>query len=81
MSSLGKQFKIIGHDFDPDGGTYCPKCKKHFEKKHPGYFDGYKETPIYKHEMEAKDPKPRDRMYYISCNECGKDIWGKPDIY
>ena len=24
MSALGKQFKIIGHDFDPDGGTPKP---------------------------------------------------------
>lgn len=77
MSNLGPQFKVIGHDFDPDGGTYCPKCKKHFEKKYPGYFDRFTESPIHKHEMEATDPK---KEAYIQCTECGKNIWGKPDL-
>jgi hypothetical protein len=87
--NLGRQFqkKVIGHDYDPyDGnrdyavsGTFCPKCHKAALKSDPQVFEGRESSPIYKEDMQRKDPKPK-KSYYVQCSDCGKDIWGKPDL-
>jgi hypothetical protein len=78
QNNLGKQFKPSGYDYDGEiNGTLCANCHNAFTKKDPDWHKGSEVSPIYKHELKARDPK---KQLYIECGECGKTIWGKADL-
>lgn len=77
-NNLGKQFKPVGYDYEGEvEGTLCSTCHNKFTKQDPTWHQGSTLSPIYKHELLAKDPKKE--KYYIECGECGKSIWGKAE--
>jgi len=70
--------KVIAYDYEGDvQGTLCVKCHKLFTKQDATWLDGSKALPMYKHELQSRDP---NKDLFFDCGECGKAIWGKADI-
>ena len=70
--------KVLGYDYEGDVlGTLCAKCHKLFTKQDATWLDGSKALPMYKEELQTRDPK---KQLFFDCGECGKAIWGKAEM-
>jgi endogenous inhibitor of DNA gyrase (YacG/DUF329 family) len=69
---------IIAYDYEGNvQGTLCAKCHKLFTKQDKSWLDGSTALPVYKNELQSRDPQ---KDIFIDCGECGKTVWGKADI-